>query len=1529
MTKKALLKKVFKIFSITVLILISIPLFLFLALKSPKVQTFVVHEITNILSEKFNAKISIESVDYAFFNKLRLNKVYVEDQHGDTLLYSGKIYASLRGYNLGKKFISIGTAELDNGKFYLRQDSTGVLNLKFIIDALASKDTTKKKTTYNFKVRNFKLVNFAFKYHKWKPVAKPYGMNYTDLDIRHIYIDLRNIRIVGSKITAKMENISAYEKCGFLLRHLGADVDFSPKEIKLSNATINTPNSLVKASYIIFRFNGFRDWKDYVHKVKMDALFNNAFVDFKTISYFAPTLHKWNFKGFLDGRVRGPVCNLRSDYLEFKTGDSTKLSLNFSIVGLPKAEETVWRGNVHELTSNGRELGQTIKTFVGTHGESVAGIIAKLGKLKLNAYFSGKFAAFTSSSEISSSIGNVVASLDTKASNGHTNAYALNVSTSNLSLGQIINSKEVGNVTGTLKSVGATEGRLIKNSSTEANFNSFYIHGYDYKDIALTLNREGKLYDYLVRVNSRDADFTCAGSYNFGTTPSRTMASFKVNHVNLHQLNVISSDTITSIKGLFNVDFTGTSIDNINGSATLHNATFSTRSKNVLVGMANVYLKNSSTERELRVESDLADGVIQGNSSLRNLGLAVNHFTRLYFPAIAKAEVPQQPTITKKGPVVGAKAPAIAQLGTQQQYYVNIKVKKVNDVLGLFIPRLKVEKSSTLLGSINTSNNTFDIKLISPLLQLGTSQFSKVNLQAVGTPGNMRTSLTCGKYQVKSLAISNINLDAMGAANRINTTVSYNNNTKDSRNEGEVKFMTTFDKNPHSPKPHIEVSFLKSLLTINNTLWKIGQALVSIDSTTIGIEDFKITNQQQKIAVAGKISKNRDEQLHFIVNNFDIQNFKSFFQKSGYDIRGALNGIATLKNIYESPMLFSNVKFDDAYINGRSVGSPELVSSWDEVSRKVSVLSTNTIDDKEVYRVSGTISPETKNLELDVKINQLRSFLLEPFTKGIVSNMKGNISGNLRITGTTDMPIINGMAYLNNIQAKVDFLNTTYNITAPIVITPTELSIKNDTLTDALGNLAFVNASVTHKNLKNFRFNINIQPKNLLALNTTAKQNKVFYGTAYASGLVQILGNLHDLEMHISAITEKNSKVYIPLNNRTQIQDQSFITFVNQNENNNSNNAESASGTPSQKQEKKTKSNLKIYLDLQVTPDAEAQILLDPGSGNILKAQGSSNLNMEVNPSSNIFQIRGNYTIQKGNFRFSLLNLASKDFTIDAGSTITWTGNPSNATINVTARHKVRTTLGPILVGLDQNSTQRYNVDCKLMLDGMLLNPTIRLGVELPDADASIQTLVQASLNTESQMQKQFVSLLMFGQFFPEQTTASNDNPIGTYASKGMATDLLFNQLANLVSQISNSVNFGIKYTPATATTTQEYEFSGSYKFKDWLTVNGTIDVADNSKSTGRGVAGDYDAEVRLDKRDRVKFKMFSHEKQDYLLNTTTQSRQGVGIFFQNQFNSFGDLFRKKKKASATTPPKPALLPKDESKNDSTKTQKKGEIGQE
>ena len=288
---------------------------------------------------------------------------------------------------------------------------------------------------------------------------------------------------------------------------------------------------------------------------------------------------------------------------------------------------------------------------------------------------------------------------------------------------------------------------------------------------------------------------------------------------------------------------------------------------------------------------------------------------------------------------------------------------------------------------------------------------------------------------------------------------------------------------------------------------------------------------------------------------------------------------------------------------------------------------------------------------------------------------------------------------------------------------------------------------------------------------------------------------------------------------------------------------------------------------------------------------------MEVDPSTGLFQMRGTYTIQKGSYRFSLLNLASKDFSINNGSYITWTGDPTKASLNVVATYKVRASLEPLLGSTGEVSNQRYNIDCNIHLSGMLMNPTIKFEITLPDADATTNTFLQAALNTESQMQKQFISLLVLGQFYPDATNSSDQTgPSISYAGKGMATDLLFNQLSNIVSQISSNVDLGLNYKPATATTSQEFEVSFSTNlWNDWVTVNGNVDFMDNSQSTGRGYAGNYDIEVRLDKKDRLKFKMFSSDEQDNLLNNY-QTKQGVGIFYQEQFNTYKDLFKRKNK---------------------------------
>ena len=131
----------------------------FILLQNSRVQTYVAKKVTEIISENIKTRFTIESVDITFFNKVRLNKFYIEDLNHDTLLYADRVSASILKWP-GKKRIPVNTLTLDNATLRLARDSAGTINLMFIIDAISRKDTTSPARVLT--IRNIKLKDSRF-----------------------------------------------------------------------------------------------------------------------------------------------------------------------------------------------------------------------------------------------------------------------------------------------------------------------------------------------------------------------------------------------------------------------------------------------------------------------------------------------------------------------------------------------------------------------------------------------------------------------------------------------------------------------------------------------------------------------------------------------------------------------------------------------------------------------------------------------------------------------------------------------------------------------------------------------------------------------------------------------------------------------------------------------------------------------------------------------------------------------------------------------------------------------------------------------------------------------------------------------------------------------------------------------------------------------------------------------------------------------------------------------------------------------
>ena len=233
---------------------------------------------------------------------------------------------------------------------------------------------------------------------------------------------------------------------------------------------------------------------------------------------------------------------------------------------------------------------------------------------------------------------------------------------------------------------------------------------------------------------------------------------------------------------------------------------------------------------------------------------------------------------------------------------------------------------------------------------------------------------------------------------------------------------------------------------------------------------------------------------------------------------------------------------------------------------------------------------------------------------------------------------------------------------------------------DPRGNRGKFNLDLNFEHLSNITFDVRVAPQQMLVLNTTEEDNDLFYGRVHATGGARITGRKGVVEMEIAASTDSNSDFYLPLSGKSNISDADFVIFEKpvRTDSLDAVARRKLSFERRHRQHQTAASRMSIGLALDVRPNANVELTL---AGNTLKAKGSGTLNLQINPSANIFEIYGDYTLSEGSFLLSLQNIISKRFTIENGSSIQWTGAPMDARLDIDAVYKLKASLQPLLQG--------------------------------------------------------------------------------------------------------------------------------------------------------------------------------------------------------------------------------------------------------
>jgi len=1457
-----MIKRIRKILLWVLAVLLIPPVILFAVIQIPAVQTRLVNQISHFLEDKIHARIHVGSVSYHFFNQLNLNDLYLEDQHQDTLIFISKLGVDINGLSFSDNQYLFSDIQIDGlyGRFY--KDTSNRFNYSFLLAALRS-DSTKQASPTEIRIGDISLTNSRIRYFKQNTVRKEFGMTYSDLDFSGINLEAYGFKLKNDTISGRIDGLSVSESCGIAIQKMQSDFLVTPTSILLSEALLSTEISTIDANSIALYFTDFDDFDDFENLIRMEGNLRNSSINIQDISYFAPSLRGMTDSLTISGYFNGTIPYLNTRYISLQYGQHSGFEGDIQFIGLPDADNCFIHADINKLYLQADDiLSLHLPDYAQDEFPQLPDLLKQMGYLRYEGYYTGLFTDFVAYGTLSSYVGELSTDIKFKEDDEAGQIlYSGEIEARNFELGEILQEENwLGRVDLSMKVDGYQRGKLIK-TTLDGSIREIEINKYPLKNITISGLYEDELFDGFLTVRDENLDMQFTGSVNFRNEIPKFSFSSVIDTANLLVFGLNLPDSIASVKFDMLSNFKGDNLDNFEGEIFVWDLEFARNNSTFIVDDIAVKAERGMNKARLDVQSSALDLEVDGNYTFADLPDLLLNFVNNYLPSLR---------LTNKN------------VTYNQDFSFDLKLKNSDAIFQTLVPGLLVSNGTTASGTFNSAESVIDCKLHIPELQVYGTESSNINSHIQSAATELSIALTTNEINFSDgILLQNITLKSESLNDSSHFDLGWNNEHEDLYS-GQISATLTI---PQAPGSIADLSLHPSAIIISDSIWNLEPCRIRYNKEGIQIDDFRFSHAAQVISVDGKYSFEKADTLQAGFNQIDLALLNPFTREYDFTTNGSLSGSASIISGYKNPLFFANLLVDEFGMNDKSFGDARFETNWNEEDK--SLVVSGEIDKLNLVPVllEGEYSPGSGNLNFIFTLDKFNLALLEPFAADLVSNVAGVASNKLFVSGTLNEPVITGQLKIQKAAFTVDYLQTTYYFSDVVRFSRDSIIAPSITLNDQQNNTAVVSGNVTHKNFSAFNLDFLLKTNNLQFLNTEVIDNTDYYGKAYAGGTVKIYGPLDAIVMDINAKTNAGTKFYIPLYTETSLTSNSFITFVKPP-------SDKDSSEQAPVAELVSEGGIILNFNLEVTPDAEVQLIFDDKIGDIIKGNGKSNLKMEINTAGD-FNMFGDFEITNGEYLFTLANFFSRKFKIKEGGIIRWTGDPYEASTDLTAYYNVSAPLKDLLSDTTNDVYQKkLNIECLIGMQGALLEPAFDFSIKLPGEAGNQQALLDNL--PENELNKQFISLLVINQFQPLTGSGSLLATVGSGTStiSQSASEILSNQLSHWVSQISNDFDIGFKYRPGDQISSDEVELAlKTTLFNDYLIINGNFGYG-GQYANANTMVGDVEAEVKVTKNGKIKVKAFnkSNTNLDYEKGPYTR---GVGLFFREEFNSLEELLNR------------------------------------
>lgn len=1428
---------------------------------------------------------------YATLNlkELTLDDVQVDYRNDVSSLYSyikiDKLGVRAKNIDLKNRIIDLEDILLDNTTANIRIGKKQTARV--VVKEVKQEAIAQAEAGWRIMVNDLKLNNNNFIFDNENEPRQKYGMDYAHLNAEGFNIDAQHLLISKDSIGGSIGTASFREKSGFVLNKLSTDFLYSPTQTYLHDLYFETPGTTLKRSAEI-RYASIRSLSTDIGNMFIDLDLDQSKLLVSDLLTFVPALRfqpAFAYPGatwYLNSRATGRLADLRIDELQVNGLNNTRIDIAGNLSGLPDMKNMSANLVIRNISSSKRDLNLFLPKNTIPQNITLPERFVLQGTLK------GNSGLIYTNLGMQSDLGNaVVKGSFRNPGNPSTVSYDATLYARGLNIGTILQNPEIrGPVSATI----SAKGKGFDPKTAHADFNAIVhaatINQYTYHNFKMQGSLDKGFLNADASIVDPNIHFAVNAKSNITDTYPAITLSGMIDSIKLQALHFTTFPLI--YRGKIDADFPVTNPDRLEGQLYLTQTLFVQNDQRLQLDTVRLLAGRSDSGQYLRLNSDVMNAEIEGRYQLSNLAGIFQQAIDPYFSV---------------GPVATRKS-------VPYDFVFNAYVVD-NPALKVFFPTLKKMDSVSLQSHFSDQQGWW-ATLDAPLIEMGPNKYRNLKMKA-GTGQNeiLVDASIQGLASGPNIRLDNTTVTARIANNKIDFTL----NSKDRGKTDKYRIKALLEQ----PRNGQYIFSIKpDSLLLNYEVWTVmPNNRITIGTTGINASNLVLSQGSQQLTI-NSTSTSLTSPLDVTFSNFRLATLTGFVQTDSTFANGLMNGKISFVNITKDPVFTGDLTINDFSYQRDTLGNIHaLVNNRVANTYATDITLSGRGND---VKLTGNyyLKPDRSSFDYVLDLRSLPITTVQSFSKGAISGGSGAVKGRFDVKGTLASPEIIGDLNFDKAGFNITTLNSYFTVDQEKIRVDREgLHFDRFAIRDSAQNALTIDGIAATRNFSNYQFNLDVNARNFRALNSTKKNNSIFYGKLYFDTDVRIRGTetAPDIDGDLVVNDKTRMTIVLPQRDPRVLDREGIVEFVDMDSPINDSlflaAYDSLNVTPFK--------GMDIAMNFEIVKEAEFNLIIDEGNGDFLNVKGEALLTGGIDPSGKI-NLSGSYELEQGSYELSF-NFLRRKFEIQRGSRITWEGEPTSATVDVSAVYVANAP--PLDLVKDQLTDasafqrntylQKLPFDVKLKMEGQLMQPQISFDIVLPEKNyvvagdiiTNVRTRLDQLRQEEGEMNKQVFSLLLMNRFIGDNPFNSNAGPNPAAYARQSVSKLLTEQLNRLAGDLVGGMNLNFDVVSSEDYTTGERRDRTDLNvglskklLNDRLTVsigsNFELEGPQKSNQQSSNIAGNIGLDYRISRDNRYLLRAYRKNEYEgvidgYIIET------GVAFIITVDYNRFRELFLSRK----------------------------------